>query len=177
MYSFASLEPVHCSMSGSNCCFLTCIQKIWYSHLFKNFPQFVVIHTVKGFSILSEAEVDVFFWNSLAFSIIQQMLAIWSVVPLPFLDLAWTCGISQFMYCWSLAWGIFSITLLECEVSRRTKRKGMGNRWQIFCGLGDQIWPCTAKEVSLSLTYSISTLGRWPCLFSIPINCAVCCGH
>ena len=33
---------------------------VWYSHLFKNFPQFVVIHTVKGFSIVNEAEVDVF---------------------------------------------------------------------------------------------------------------------
>ena len=32
----------------------------WYSHLFENSPQFVVIHTVKGFSIVSEAEVDVF---------------------------------------------------------------------------------------------------------------------
>ena len=33
---------------------------VWYSHLFKNFPQFVVIHTVKGFSVVNEAEVDVF---------------------------------------------------------------------------------------------------------------------
>jgi len=33
---------------------------IWYSHLFKNFPQFAVIHTVKGFSVVNEAEVDVF---------------------------------------------------------------------------------------------------------------------
>ena len=54
-------------MSDSTCCFLTCIQLsyktvkvVWYSHLFKNFPQFVVIHTVKGFSIVNEAEVDVF---------------------------------------------------------------------------------------------------------------------
>ena len=54
-------------MPSSNCCFLTCIQTsqeasqvIWYSHLFKNFPQFVVIHTVKGFSVVSEAEEDVF---------------------------------------------------------------------------------------------------------------------
>ena len=53
-------------MSGSNCCFLTCIlvfQKAgkvaWYSHLFKNFPQFVVIHTVKGFGVVNKAE-DVF---------------------------------------------------------------------------------------------------------------------
>jgi len=49
---------------------------VWYSHLFKNFPQFVVIHAVKGFSVVSEAEVDVFFWNYLAFSIIQWILAI-----------------------------------------------------------------------------------------------------
>ena len=54
-------------MSGPNCCFLTCLQVsqeagklVWYSHLFKNFPQFVVIHTVKGFSIINEGEVDVF---------------------------------------------------------------------------------------------------------------------
>ena len=48
---------------------------VWYSHLFKNFPQCVVIHTVKGFSVVSEADLD-FFWNPLAFSMIQQMLAI-----------------------------------------------------------------------------------------------------
>ena len=65
-YSFPNLEPVCCSMSGSNCCFLTCIQisqeagqVVWYSHLL-NFPQFVVIHTVKGFSIVNKAVVDVF---------------------------------------------------------------------------------------------------------------------
>ena len=54
-------------MFSSNCCFLTCIQVsqeagkgVWYSHLFKNFPQFVVIHTVKGFNIVSEAEAYIF---------------------------------------------------------------------------------------------------------------------
>jgi len=64
---FRDLEPVHCSMSSSNCCFLTCIQVsqetgqvVWYSHLFKNFPQFVVMPTVKGFGIVNKAEVDVF---------------------------------------------------------------------------------------------------------------------
>ena len=58
---------VRCSMSNSNCCFLNCIQisqeagkVVWYSHLFKNFPQFVVIHTVKGFSVVNEVEVGVF---------------------------------------------------------------------------------------------------------------------
>ena len=57
-HSFPKLEPVHCSMPSSNCCFLTCIQisqeagkVVWYFHFFKNFPHFVVIHTVKGFLI------------------------------------------------------------------------------------------------------------------------------
>ena len=59
MYSFPNFEPVHCSMSSSNCCFLTCIQVsqeagqvVWYSHILKNFPQSAVIH--------NEAAVDVF---------------------------------------------------------------------------------------------------------------------
>ena len=64
MYSFPNLEPVHCSMSSSNCCLLTCIQEIgqvvWYSHLCPNFPQFIVINTVKGFGIVNKAEIDVF---------------------------------------------------------------------------------------------------------------------
>src|SRR5574341_673535 len=67
MYSFPYLEPVHCSMSSSNCCFLTCIQisqkagqVVWYSQLSKNFPQFIVIHTVKGFGIVNKAKIDVF---------------------------------------------------------------------------------------------------------------------
>ena len=58
-----------------------------------------------------------FFWNSLAFSMIQRMLAIWSLVPLPFLKPAWTSGSSQFTYYWSLACRILSITLLACEMS------------------------------------------------------------
>ena len=64
---FPKLEPVHFSMSVSNCCFLTCIQisqeagkMVWYSHFFLNFPQCVVVHTAKGFGIVNEAEVDVF---------------------------------------------------------------------------------------------------------------------
>ena len=67
MYSFPDLEPACCSMSSSNCCFLTCIQvsqkagKVdWYFHLLKNFPQFVVIHASKHFSVDNEEEVDVF---------------------------------------------------------------------------------------------------------------------
>ena len=67
MYSFPDLEPICCSRSSSNCCFLTCIQisqeagqVVWYSHLLKNFPQFVMIHTVKGFGVVNKAEIDAF---------------------------------------------------------------------------------------------------------------------
>ena len=84
MYSFSYLEPICYWMSSSNCCFLTCIQisqeasqVVWYSHLFKTFPEFVVIHTVKGFNLVNEAEVDVsleFSW----FYLIQWILAICS---------------------------------------------------------------------------------------------------
>ena len=82
MYSFPYLEPACCSMSSSNCCFLTCIQVsqeagqvVWCSHLFQNLPQFVVIHTVKGFGVVNKAKVDLFLELS-CFSMILQMLAI-----------------------------------------------------------------------------------------------------
>ena len=127
MYSFPDLEQVCCFMYSSNCCFLTCIQisqeagqVIWYSHLLKNFPQFIVRNTVKGFVVNKELwcffwnslvflmiqwmlticslvplhkkgkQKQMFLWNSFAFLMIQRMLAIWSLVPLPFLKPAWT---------------------------------------------------------------------------------------
>ena len=74
MYSFSYLKPVCCSMSSSNCCFLTSIQVsqeagqvVWYSHPFQNFPQFIVIHTVKGFGIVNKAEIYVFLEHSCFF--------------------------------------------------------------------------------------------------------------
>ena len=90
-YSFSYLEPVCYSMSSSNCCFLTCIQVsqesgqvVWYSHLFQNFPQFIAIHTVKGFRIVNKAEIDVFLELSCFFddptdvgNLISTTLYIW----------------------------------------------------------------------------------------------------
>ena len=64
---------------------------------------------------------QMFFWNSLAFSIIQWMWAIWSLVPLPFLNPAWTSGISWFVYCWTSWTGLenfehyFAIVWDECN--------------------------------------------------------------
>ena len=62
----SQLEPVHCSIFGSNCCFLTCIQisqeagqVVWYTHLFKNFPVCYDPHS-QGFSIVNQAEIDAF---------------------------------------------------------------------------------------------------------------------
>ena len=108
-------------MSSSHCCFLTCIQisqevgqVVWYSHLFKNFPHFAVIHTVKGFGIFNRAEVDVFLGLSRFFN---DPVDVGNLI----------CGSSAFsksrlniwnsQYCWSLAWRILSITLLACEMS------------------------------------------------------------
>ena len=113
MYSFSYLEPVCCSMSSSNSCVLNCIQisqeagqVVWYSHLFQNCPQFVVvIHTVKGFGIVNKAEIDVFLELSCFF---DDSVDVGSLISgsLPFLNPAWISESSQFMYCWSLAWRI-----------------------------------------------------------------------
>ena len=104
MYSFPNLKPVCCSMSSSNCsswpAYRFLKRQIRYFHLFQNFPQFIVIHTVKAFGIVNKAEIDVFLelllfrWSSRCWQ--------WSLVPLPFLNPAWTSGSSQFTYGWSL---------------------------------------------------------------------------
>ena len=115
MYSFSYLEPVRCFMSSSNCCFLICIQVSQRQVRCSGIPvSWRIFHillwsTVKGFGIVNKAEVDIFlelllFWWS------SGNLAIWYLVPLPFLKPAWTSGSSRFVYCWSLAWRILSIT-------------------------------------------------------------------
>ena len=70
--------------SSSNYCFLTCIQisqeagqVVWYSHLFQNFPQFIVIHTIKGFGMVNEAEIDVFLELSCFFGNPAQISKLW----------------------------------------------------------------------------------------------------
>ena len=120
---FPNLEPVCCSMSSSNCCFLTCTQisqeagqVVWYFHLLKNFPQFVVIYAAKGFGIVNKAEIDVFLEISCFFddptdvgnlisgssAFTKSSLNIWKFPGHTLLNLAWR---------------ILSITLLSCEMS------------------------------------------------------------
>ena len=120
--SFPNLEIVHCSLCGSNCCFLACIQisqeagkVVWYSHLFKNFTQFVVIHTVKGFSKVNEAEVDgflefsCFFYDPTEVGILISGSSDFSKSGL---------NIWKFLVHVLLkpAWRILSLTLLVCEM-------------------------------------------------------------
>ena len=81
-YSFSYLEPVCFSMSSSNCFFLTCLQVaqeagqvFLYYHFFQNFPQFIVIHTVKGFGIVKKAEIDVFLELSCFFDDVGNLIS------------------------------------------------------------------------------------------------------
>ena len=80
------------------------------------FHSLLWIHTIKSFGVVNKAEVDVFMQLPYFFYDPKE-LAIWSLVYLLYLKPAWTSGSSQFMYCWSLAQRILSITLLACEIS------------------------------------------------------------
>ena len=129
-------------------CFLTCIyvsqevdQVIWYAHLFQNFPQFIVIHTIEGFAVVNKAEIDIFLELFCFFNDPANVDIIWSLVPLPFLKPAWTSGISQFMYYWSLAWRILSITLPACEMSAIVSSLSI-------------LWHCLSLGLELKLTFS-----------------------
>ena len=122
MYSFSYLEPICCSMSSSNCCFLTCVQisqqagqVVWYSHLLKNFPQFIVIHTVKGFGIINKAEIDVF----LELLIFDDPTDICNLISGSFVFSKSSLHIWKFTVHTLLKPGleILSITLLACEMS------------------------------------------------------------
>ena len=106
-------------------CFLICIQvsqeagKVMWSGI----PvSFWIFHSLlwstcsKALGVVSKAKVDVFS-GALTFLMIQQILAIWSLFPLPFLNPSWTSESSWFTYYWSWPWRILSITLLACEIS------------------------------------------------------------
>ena len=141
MYPFSYLEPVCCSMSSSNCCFLTCIQisqeagqVVWYSHLFQNLPQFILIHTVRGFGIVSEAEVDVFLefscffddpvdvgnliFGSSAFS--KTSLNIWKFM----IHVLLKPGLENFEHCFP------SMCSCCCSVTSVVSNSVLPHRWQ-----------------------------------------------
>ena len=116
-----------------------------------------------------------FFWNSLAFSIIQQMLAVQSLVPLPFLKPAWTSRSSWFTYCWSLAWRILSMTLLACEMSAIVQYFehslslpffGIGMKTDLFqscgyCWVFQICWHIECSTFPASESFPMSQLFAW----------------
>ena len=134
-------------MSSSNCCFLTCIQVsqeagqvVWYSHLFQNFPQFIVIHTVKGFGIVNKAETDVFR---------ELLLFQWSSRCWQF-DLWFLC--------------LFQNQLEQLEVhGSRTAESWLGKFWallyyrvrwvQLYSSLSI-LWHCLSLGLEWKLTFS-----------------------
>ena len=89
---------------------------VWYSHPFQNLPQFIVIHTVKGFDIVNEAEIDVFLELSCFF---DDPADVGNLISGSYAFSKTSLNIWKFMvqYYWSLAWRILSITLLACEMS------------------------------------------------------------
>ena len=110
-------------MSSSNCCFGTSTQisqeaghVVWYSHLFQNFLQFIVIHTVKVFDIVNKAEIDVFlklscFFDDLAD--VGNLISGSSVFSKTSLNI-WKLTVHVLM---KSALEVLSITLLACEMS------------------------------------------------------------
>ena len=102
------LLDLHTDFSGAG-------KVVWYSHIFQNFPVYFDPKSQRLWHS-QKVKVDVILEFS-CFSLIQRTLVIWSLVPLPFLNPAWTSESSWFTYCWSLTWRILSITLLACEMS------------------------------------------------------------
>ena len=149
MYSLHSYEPIHWSMSPSNCCFLTCIQVskeagkvIWYSHLLKNFSQFIVIHTVKGFSVVNEAEVDVFlefsclFYDPTNVGSLISGFSVFSKSSLNIWKVLGSCTVEAY-----LAWRILNITLLAWRLWVGSAKFVNSWRWFAKCLFVNVLFP------------------------------------
>ena len=139
MFSFPNFVPVCCSTPGSNWCFLSCIQFLqeagkvfWYSHLMQNFQQFVMMHRVKGFILCSQWSRSRCFSGIACFSMIQWMLAIGCLVPLPFqIQLVRLEFLGSFSV--DLAWRLLSLNVLACKMStvmRKFEDSNEGLEWK-----------------------------------------------
>ena len=156
-------------MSGSNCCFLTCIQVsqeagkvVLYSHLFQNFPQFIVIHIVKGFGIVNKAE-KMFFWNSLAFLMIQRMLAVFKLnkhsdniqpwhTPFPI----WNQSVVPCLVLTVASWPAYRF------LKRQIRWSGMPTSWRIFHSL---LLSTQSKGFSVGSEAEVDVFSGIPLLF------------
>ena len=182
MYSFPDLEPCCCFMSSSNCCFLTCIQisqeagqVVWYSHLFQNFPKFVVIHTVKGFGLVNKAELDVFLElscflddpvddgslisGSSAFS--KSSLNIWNFM----VHILLKPGLERFDHYFTSVWDECNCVVVEHSLALPFFRTGMKTNLSQFCGHCWVFQICWHIECS---TFTASSFRIWNSLTGIP---------
>ena len=135
LYSFPNFEPVICPISSSNGCFLTCIwvsqvisKVFWYFHVFNNFPHFVVIHIVKGFSVVNEAKVDVFL--EFPFSMIQGNLFSFSENVLNATFIA--CGPYIVQYYSMISGSHLRVVsgLLDCSLGEITAQVNTRSSWR-----------------------------------------------
>ena len=147
MYLFPYLEPVCCFMSSSNCFFLICIQisqeagqVVWYSHLSKNFPPFVVIHTVKGFGVVNKAEADVLLELSCFFHDPTDVGNLMS-------------GSSGFSKSSLNIWK-FSVHVLLKPGLENFERYFTSVRWVQLCSNFSILWHCLSLGLEWKLTFS-----------------------
>ena len=96
------LEPISCSIQGSNCCFLTCIQVsqetgklVWYSHRFKSYPQSFMIHTVKGFGVINKTEGDILEFPCFLYDLVN----VGNLISGSSSSFKWSLDIWKFMVC------------------------------------------------------------------------------
>ena len=138
------------------CYFLTCIhisqqagQVVWYSHLFKNFPQFAVIHTVKVFGIVNKAEVDVFLELSYSF---DDPVDVGNLNSGSSAFSKSSLNIKNFMlmYCWSLAWRFWALPWKHV-------------RWVQLCGTLSILWHWLFFDIWIKIPFLV----LWP-LLSFP---------
>ena len=179
-------------MSSSNYCFLTCIQVsqeagqiFWYSHLFQNFPQFIVIHTVKGFGIVKKAEIDVFLELSCFFddptgvgNLISGFMK-WSLV-FPFLlfsSISLCCPLRKaFLYILAILWNSafkweylsFSPLLFASLLFTAIYKATSDNHFAFlhFCSMGMILIPVSCTMSWTSVHSSSGTLS----IRSSPLN-------
>ena len=157
MYSFPNFKPAHCPKSSSNCCFFTYIRFLRRQVRWSGIPiSWRIFHNLlwstwsKPLVYSQWSRSRCFSVIPLFFSMIQQMLAIWSLVPLPFLNPASTSGSSQLMHWWNLAWRILNTTLLAWK-------------WVQLCSSLNILWHCLSLGLEWQLPFSV----LWP-LLSFP---------
>ena len=135
-------------MSSSNYCFLTCIwvsqeagQVVWYSHLFQNFPPFIVIRTVEGFGIVNNAEIDVFLELSCFF---DDPVDVGNVISGPSGSFSKTS-----FNIWK-----FDSHIVEAWLGEFWALLCLRVRWVQLCGSLSILWHCLSLELEWKLTFS-----------------------